>query len=125
VTPQLFRLVVTGSSWLPEPRHPSRRGTVAALALAPLAVLPSCQLQGIGSALLRRGLELCREQRHRIVAVVCHPDFYRRFGFSPEMAEKLESAFSGQPCFMALELVPGALEGVAGRVEYPPPFGLY
>jgi putative acetyltransferase len=91
-------------------------GTVAALALAPLAVLPTCQRQGIGSALVRRGLETCREGGHRIVVVLGHPDFYERFGFSPELSAKLDSPFSGSPSFMALE------EGVAGRVEYPPPF---
>jgi putative acetyltransferase len=97
-------------------------GNVAALALAPVAVLPACQRQGIGSALIRRGLEICRERGHRIVVVVGHPAFYPRFGFSPEQAAKLESPFSGRPSFLALELVPGALEGVRGRVAYPWPF---
>jgi putative acetyltransferase len=100
----------------------TEEGNVAALALAPLAVLPACQRQGIGSALVRCGLELCGERGHRIAVVLGHPDFYPRFGFSPQPAAKLESPFSGRPSFMAAELVPGALEGVAGRVEYPPPF---
>jgi putative acetyltransferase len=98
-------------------------GTVEALAQAPLAVLPACQRRGIGSALVRRGLAACRERGHRIAVVPGHPDFYRRFGFSPGLAAKLASPFSGRPSFMAAELMPGALEGVAGRVEYPPPFG--
>lgn len=98
------------------------QGTVAALALAPLAVLPACQGQGIGSALVLRGLELCKEQGHRIVVVLGHPGFYRRFGFSTKLAAELRSPFSGRPSFMAAELVSGALDGVAGRVEYPPPF---
>src|SRR5690606_7453426 len=37
-------------------------GTVPALALAPMAVLPEFQRQGIGSELVRRGLDVCREQ---------------------------------------------------------------
>jgi putative acetyltransferase len=69
-----------------------------------------------------RGLESCRERGHRIAVVLGHPDFYRRFGFSSHLAAKLDSPFSGRPSFMAMELVPGTLEGVAGRVEYPPPF---
>jgi putative acetyltransferase len=56
-------------------------GTVPSLALAPMAVLPEFQNQGIGSALVRRGLEVCKEQGHRIVVVVGHPQFYPRFGF--------------------------------------------
>ncbi len=99
-------------------------GTVPALALAPLAVLPAFQNQGIGSALVRSGLEACRELGHKIVVVLGHPHFYPRFGFSPKLAAHLESPFSGQDSFMALELVPGALAGVAGHVQYAPPFGL-
>lgn len=100
-------------------------GTISALALAPMAVLPEFQNQGVGSALVRRGLEECRRQGHRIVVVLGHPAFYPRFGFSPKLAASLDSPFSGRESFMALELVPGALEGVAGRVQYPPPFGAW
>ena len=97
-------------------------GTVPALALAPMAVLPELQRQGIGSALVQRGLEACRQQGHRVVVVLGHSHFYPRFGFSPKLAAHLESPFSGSDSFMALELVPGALDGIAGRVQYPPPF---
>ena len=97
-------------------------GSIAALALAPLAVLPEHQSQGIGSELLRRGLDRCREQGHTIVIVLGHPRYYSRFGFSPELARRLESRYAGES-FMALELIPGALARVSGRVEYPPPFG--
>jgi putative acetyltransferase len=92
------------------------------LALAPMAVLPAFQKQGIGSALVRNGLELCRELGHRIVIVLGHPNFYPRFGFSAKLAEALSSPFGGGESWMALELAPGALGGVAGRVQYPPPF---
>jgi putative acetyltransferase len=95
--------------------------TVEALALAPMAVIPSRQRQGIGSLLAREGLRVCRESGHRIVVVLGHPEFYPRFGFSAGLAERLRSPFSG-PAFMAIELVPGALEGVEGEVRYPPPF---
>jgi putative acetyltransferase len=103
----------------------TRAGTVPALALAPMAVLPEFQNQGIGSALVQRGLEACRQQGHRIVVVLGHAHFYPRFGFSPKLAAHLESPFSGSDSFMAVELVPGALDGVAGRVQYPPPFGAW
>lgn len=99
-------------------------GTVEALALAPLAVLPSHQRRGIGSALTREGLRACRTAGHRIVVVLGHPVFYPRFGFSAGLAARLNSPFSG-PEFMAAEIVPGALDGVAGEVVYPPPFGAF
>ena len=94
---------------------------VEALALAPLAVVPSRQRQGIGSHLVREGLRACAENGHRIVVVLGHPGYYPRFGFSAKLAQQLESPFRGDS-FMALELVPGAMGGISGRVEYPSPF---
>jgi putative acetyltransferase len=99
-------------------------GTIPALSLAPMAVLPEYQKQGIGSALVRKGLEVCRDQGHRIVVVLGHAHFYPRFGFSAKRAEPLSSPFGGHDSWMALELVPGALEGIRGWVLYPPPFGI-
>jgi putative acetyltransferase len=94
---------------------------VEALALAPLAVLPSHQRRGIGTMLVREGLRACRVAGHRIVVVLGHPEFYPRFGFSAKRADRLKSPFPG-PAFMAVELVPNALEGVTGEVRYPQPF---
>ena len=97
-------------------------GVVNSLALAPMAVIPRCQRQGIGSALVREGLRFCREWRHRIVVVLGHTEFYPRFGFSPKLAEPLVCSFYSGPALMALELVPGALQGVSGELNYAPPF---
>ncbi len=79
---------------------------VPALALAPMAVTPSLQRQGVGSQLLRHALDACRDAGHRIVVVLGHPEYYRRFGFSRQSAAPLESPYAG-PAFMAIELVPG------------------
>jgi putative acetyltransferase len=97
------------------------QGEIEALSLAPLAVVPSRQRQGIGSSLVREGLRACREAGHRIVIVLGHPEFYPRFGFSAKLAEPLRSPYSG-PAFMAVELVPEALRDIEGEVRYPPPF---
>jgi putative acetyltransferase len=98
-------------------------GAVSAVALAPVAVLPSSQRQGLGARLIRFGLDRLREMGERIVIVVGHPTYYPRFGFSSERARSLEHPFPAD-AFMALELAPGALDGVRGRVRYPPPFAL-
>jgi putative acetyltransferase len=98
-------------------------GEAPAISLAPMAVLPEFQNQGIGSQLVRRGLEECRRQGNKVVIVLGHPGFYPRFGFSPARAMGVEAPFDvpDEP-WMALELQPGALQGVSGRVRYPPAF---
>ncbi len=99
------------------------RGAISAAALAPLAVIPQYQRKGIGGRLIRHGLDLLREQGEQIVIVLGHPDYYPRFGFSSEQARLLESPFP-QDAFMAMELRPGALDGIRGKVRYPAAFGL-
>lgn len=97
--------------------------SIPALALAPLAVLPTCQRTGIGSALVRAGMEQSRAAGERIVVVLGHPEFYERLGFESQLARPLAAPFAGA-AWQAAELQPGALTGVAGRVQYPPPFGV-
>jgi putative acetyltransferase len=96
---------------------------IPAAALAPLAVLPGWQRQGIGERLVRSGLDLLREQREKIVIVLGHPEYYPRFGFSCDKARALDSPFPPH-AFMAMELAAGALEGVRGKVRYPASFGI-
>jgi putative acetyltransferase len=96
--------------------------TVSAVSLAPMAVLPEHQRRGIGTQLVRRGLEDVRGKGRTAVIVVGHPQFYSRFGFSAALAQKLSSPYAGPP-FMALELVPDALAGRDGAVRYPDAFG--
>jgi putative acetyltransferase len=98
-------------------------GEIAAVALAPMAVSPGYQRQGVGGNLIRYGLGRLRELGERIVLVVGHPAYYPRFGFSTEKAHAIESPFDAD-AFMALELTPGALHGIRGQVRYPRAFGI-
>ena len=52
--------------------------------LAPLAVAPECQRQGIGTALVNGGLRRLQEQGTAAVYVLGDPAYYGRLGFSPE-----------------------------------------
>ena len=56
--------------------------------LAPLAVSPRQQKRGVGSALVRRGLEQLAREQAKVVLVYGDPEYYSRFGFSSELAEK-------------------------------------
>lgn len=98
-------------------------GRVSAVALAPVAVLPDHQRTGVGSLLIRHGLELLGSFGEKIVIVLGDPSYYHRFGFSSEKAKVFTSPFPPE-AFMVTELSPGALDGVRGAAVYPPPFGL-
>lgn len=94
---------------------------VKSAALAPMAVLPGRQGTGIGSMLVRAGLDIVAAQGYEAVFVLGHPTYYPRFGFSAELAGKLASPYAG-PAFMALELTPDALQGTSGTVTYSDTF---
>lgn len=101
----------------------SPKGNIPALALAPLAVCPEFQNQGIGSQLVKEGLEECQTLGHKVVIVVGHPTYYNRFGFSSATAKGLSAPFPVlDEAFMILELVPGTLNGISGIVKYPAVF---
>jgi putative acetyltransferase len=99
------------------------QGPLAAVSLAPLAILPDYQGHHVGSQLVRRGLAELRDRGEGVVIVLGHKEYYPRFGFSPEKARYLGSPFPPD-AFMALELSDGALAGVHGTVRYPASFGL-
>lgn len=90
-------------------------------ALAPVAVAPSAQNDGVGSALIRRSLETAKEFGAHGVIVLGHPAYYPRFGFSREAASKVASPYSASPAFMAVALEAGALDGPL-TVAYPEAF---
>jgi putative acetyltransferase len=98
-------------------------GRDAALGLGPMAVLPEVQKHGIGSALIRAGLERLREAGHGAVVVLGHTSYYPRFGF--ERAERFGLRWEVEghdEAFMALELRPGFLGVRPGVVRYRPEF---
>lgn len=91
-----------------------------ALGLAPVAVKPSSQRNGTGSALIRWGLDRAKTNNWQCVFVLGDPKFYGRFGFSVELASGFESPYAGEH-FMALALN-GALPATSGKVEYAAAF---
>jgi len=102
----------------------SENGVFTAMGLAPMAVLPTYQNQGIGSRLVREGLKECQRLGHDDVVVLGHVNYYPRFGFTPASFKGLRSEYDvPDEVFMVTELVPGALEGRRGLVKYHPEFG--
>jgi len=90
------------------------------ISLAPMAVLPEYQNQGIGGKLVRYGLKKCREKGYKSVIVLGHPEYYPRFGFKKASKWGIRQPFDApDEAFMAIELVEDGLKGVSGVVEYP------
>lgn len=93
-------------------------GGAAALLLGPLAVDPSIKNAGIGSALMRHAIAEAARLGHRAVLLVGDAPYYERFGFSSLKTGRL--AMPGpyeRHRFLALELVPGALDGAVGTLK--------
>ena len=96
---------------------------IAAVGLAPMAVLPELQKQGIGSQLVKHGLEQCRKDGHECVVVLGHAEYYPRFGFVPASRYGIKCEYDvPDEVFMVIELREGALEGRAGIARYQPEF---
>ncbi len=93
------------------------------ITLAPMAVLPAYQHQGIGSQLVQAGLEECRRLNHKIVVLVGHPDYYPRFGFIPAKPRGIDCEFKvPDEAWMLLELREDALTDMQGTVKFQPEF---
>jgi len=95
------------------------------LVLAPVAVLPNYQRQGIGTRMIREGLEECGRSGFQAVVVLGHPHFYSRFGFIPASRNSLRCEYDvPDEAFMVLELESGALQDCSGTVKYRSEFSL-
>lgn len=93
---------------------------VKGMGLAPMAVRPDRQNQGIGSQLVRAGLEILEKQGCAYVIVVGHPGYYPKFGFESASKYNLTCQWEGVPdeAFMIVVNDPSSLIGVKGVARY-------
>jgi putative acetyltransferase len=93
------------------------------MGLGPVAVMPEKQGRGIGSALIKAGLERCKEIDYGAVVVLGHKGYYPRFGFTPSVRFGIGCEYDvPEEVFMVIELVPGYLQGAQGIIHYHPAF---
>lgn len=89
------------------------------MALGPMAVAPEGQRRGIGSALVRAGLDRCRDLDVGAVTVLGHPEYYPRFGFVSSTQFNIGCEWDvPAEVFMLFELQADYLQGVSGTVKY-------
>ena len=93
------------------------------LALAPMAVRPELQKQGIGGKLIRYGLSKATKLGYKSVIVLGHEHYYPKFGFVPTERWKIKAPFDVPTnVFMGIELVENGLADVTRTVQYPKEF---
>ncbi len=89
--------------------------------LAPLAVVPEAQRQGVGGALVRRAFAQARDMGAVAVFVLGHIEYYPRFGFEPAAPRGLVAPHpipdEVADAWMVAELVPGTLGTLHGSVR--------
>ena len=89
------------------------------LLAAPLSVAMEWRDRGVGSALMREGLQIAEEMGYRAAFLVGDPGYYERFGFRSTAAYGIRSQADIPPQFvMVRELTPGALDGVSGVGDF-------
>lgn len=95
------------------------------LALAPMAVRPEIQKQGVGGQLIKYGLDRAKKLGHESVIVLGHEQYYPKFGFVPADRWNIKAPFDVPTnVFMGIELVKDGLKGVTGIVKYAKEFEL-
>jgi len=88
-----------------------------ALLLGPIAVHPELARRGIGSRLVRKGLNAAKAAGWRVVVAVGVQAYLGRFGFVPAKPRGLRFPVPvDEARFLVLELVPGALSTAGGRI---------
>jgi len=93
------------------------------IGLAPVAVLPDYQRQGIGYQLCRAGLDICKQEGWDIAIVLGHPDYYPRVGFERAAPHGIFCGFEvPEEAYMVMELQPGKLKLYKGKTAYHPAF---
>jgi putative acetyltransferase len=105
------------------PATTSPLSEITGLGLAPLAVKPEYQCQGIGAQLVQEGLRLCTEFGYDYVIVLGDPKYYQRFGFRKASSFGLQNEYGEDDPFMLIKLTDCNIR--KGLVKYCPEFSIF
>lgn len=94
------------------------------IALAPLAVLPEYQKQGIGSMLIEQGHKIAKKLGYHYSIVLGSENYYPKFGYIPATQYGIQAPFDvANENFMAIKLNEADTE-IKGVVQYAKEFGI-
>ncbi|MFB9769217.1 GNAT family N-acetyltransferase [Lactiplantibacillus modestisalitolerans] len=97
---------------------------ITGLALAPLAVDPAHQKQGVGRRIIQKLEQRARISGGAYISVLGWPDYYGQFGYRPASAFNVQAPWDDVPedYYLLKPLTPSGLEGIHGTVGYLPAF---
>ena len=97
-----------------------QHGVISGMGLAPMAVLPEMQHKGIGTQLVKSGIENLREVQCPFIIVLGHPEYYPRFGFERASLYGIKCQWEGIPddAFMILWLDKSKMNRVSELTKY-------
>ncbi len=99
-------------------------GKYEELALAPLAVLPKYQRQGIGKKLIETGHKIAKELGYNYSIVLGSEKYYPKFGYTSAIDYGIKAPFEvPNENFMAIKLKDTEVE-IKGTVQYAKEFGI-
>ncbi|MBW2003311.1 MAG: N-acetyltransferase [Deltaproteobacteria bacterium] len=97
--------------------------TIRGMGLAPMAVLPAFQRQGVGTELVRGGIARVRKKGFPFIIVLGHASYYPRFGFEPASRYEIRCEWDvPDSAFMILLLDESQMRESAGLARYLPEF---
>jgi len=97
--------------------------TVEGVGLAPMAVFPEYQRQGVGLRLVKAGLAILKDRGCPFVIVLGHPEYYPRFGFKRASCLNILSEWDvPDEAFMILVLNESKIKEIKGLAKYRPEF---
>ncbi len=103
----------------------SDKTTTPSLCLAPIAVHPQYQRQGIGSLLIKAAHEKAKALGYKSAVVLGHKDYYPKFGYTKASTYGISFPFAAPDEYcMAVELSPNGLTDVNGTVKFPTAFNI-
>ncbi len=90
------------------------------MGLAPMAVLPEYQKQGIGKKLINEGIKVLKEKKVPFVIVLGHEHYYPKFGFEIASKYGIKCQWDGVPdeVFMVMILDKDKMRSVRGVAKY-------
>lgn len=94
------------------------------IVLAPIAVRPDLQKQGIGLQLMTEGLQRTKHLGYGVILLIGHPTYYPKFGFQParRCGYELTQFKVSDDVFMVCEAIEGQLLASKGELRYPESF---